>query len=53
MGFKNFFKHLLGDDWGVHPADHKRPAADVPLRVLPTGLLPPVRSGFLSFSPPR
>jgi electron transport complex protein RnfC len=25
--------------WGVHPDDHKRPAADVPLRVLP----PPTR----------
>lgn len=22
-------------DWGVHPDDHKRPAADVPLRVMP------------------
>ncbi len=28
-------RHLLGDDWGVHPADHKRPAADAPGRRLP------------------
>lgn len=27
---------LFGISWGVHPADHKRPAADVALRVLPT-----------------
>ncbi|MGE5466681.1 MAG: electron transport complex subunit RsxC [Ignavibacteria bacterium] len=25
-----------GPSWGVHPDDHKRPAADVPLRRLPT-----------------
>ena len=30
MGFMNLFKHFLGKDWGVHPADHKRPASDVP-----------------------
>jgi len=35
MGFMNLFKHFLGDDWGVHPADHKRPAADRPVRVMP------------------
>ncbi len=35
MGFMNFFKHLAGDDWGVHPDDHKRPAADQPVRVMP------------------
>ncbi len=35
MGFRNFLKHLLGSDWGVHPDDHKRPAADVPVRVMP------------------
>jgi Na+-translocating ferredoxin:NAD+ oxidoreductase subunit C len=27
-----FFKE---PSWGVHPDDHKRPAADVPLRILP------------------
>jgi electron transport complex protein RnfC len=31
----NLFKHFLGDDWGVHPDDHKRPAADRPVRVMP------------------
>lgn len=31
----NRFKHFLGDDWGVHPVDHKRPAADAPVRVMP------------------
>jgi len=35
MGFMNLFKHFLGDDWGVHPDDHKRPAADQPIRKLP------------------
>ena len=35
MGFMNLFKHFLGNDWGVHPDDHKRPAADRPLRVMP------------------
>ncbi len=35
MGVMNLFKHLFADDWGVHPDDHKLPAADVPLRVLP------------------
>ncbi len=35
MGFMNRFKHFLGDDWGVHPDDHKRPAADRPLRTMP------------------
>ncbi len=35
MGFMNLFKHFLGDDWGVHPDDHKRPAADRPVRVMP------------------
>ncbi len=34
MGFLDrFFKE---PSWGVHPDDHKRPAADVPLRFLPT-----------------
>ncbi len=34
MGFLDrFFKQ---PSWGVHPDDHKRPAADVPLRILPT-----------------
>jgi Na+-translocating ferredoxin:NAD+ oxidoreductase subunit C len=35
MGFMNLFKHFLSDDWGVHPDDHKRPAADRPVRVMP------------------
>jgi len=35
MGFMNLFKHFLADDWGVHPDDHKRPAADQPVRVMP------------------
>ena len=35
MGVMNLFKHLLGNDWGVHPDDHKRPAADQPVRVMP------------------
>ena len=34
MGFMDMFK----SHWGVHPEDHKRPAADVPARRLP---LPP------------
>ena len=38
MGFMNLFKTVLRGTWGVHPADHKRPAADQPIRSLP---LPP------------
>ena len=38
MGFMNLFKSFLGNPWGVHPADHKRPAADQTVRQLP---LPP------------
>jgi electron transport complex protein RnfC len=34
MGF--FDRFLKTPNWGVHPEDHKRPAADVPLRILPT-----------------
>jgi electron transport complex protein RnfC len=34
-----FLDALAGGHWGVHPDDHKRPAADVPLRTLP----PPAR----------
>lgn len=31
-----FFDRIFKEPrWGVHPDDHKRPAADVPLRVLP------------------
>jgi len=31
-----FFERIFGNhSWGVHPDDHKRPAADVPLRRLP------------------
>ncbi|MDR2031355.1 MAG: electron transport complex subunit RsxC [Azoarcus sp.] len=26
---------FFGFSWGVHPADHKRPAADAPVRVMP------------------
>lgn len=39
MGFMNLFRHFLAEDWGVHPDDHKRPAADRPVRVMP----PPAR----------
>ena len=35
MGFMNLFKTVLRGHWGVHPADHKRPAADQPIRHLP------------------
>ncbi len=34
MGFLDRF--LKAPSWGVHPDDHKRPAADVPLRLFPT-----------------
>ncbi|PKO84807.1 MAG: electron transport complex subunit RsxC [Betaproteobacteria bacterium HGW-Betaproteobacteria-11] len=35
-----FFDRIFREPrWGVHPDDHKRPAADVPLRILP----PPAR----------
>lgn len=31
-----FFERIFKEPrWGVHPDDHKRPAADVPLRILP------------------
>ena len=33
MGFLDRF--LKTPSWGVHPDDHKRPAADAPLRILP------------------
>lgn len=33
MGFLDRFLHK--PSWGVHPDDHKRPAADAPLRILP------------------
>ena len=40
MGFIDRLTHLLTGDvaqahWGVHPDDRKRPAADVPVRVMP------------------
>jgi len=35
MGIMKALKHFVGDDWGVHPADHKRPVADLPSRRLP------------------
>jgi len=34
MGFLDRF--LNTPSWGVHPEDHKRPAADVPLRLFPS-----------------
>lgn len=39
MGFMNLFSAFRGRDWGVHPDDRKRPAADAPTRVMP---IPPV-----------
>ena len=35
MGFMNLFKTFLGNHWGVHPADHKRPASEQAIRRLP------------------
>lgn len=35
MGFMNLFKQFFSSEWGVHPDDHKRPAADKPVRKLP------------------
>ncbi len=36
MGLFEKFLHTLAlPRWGVHPDDHKRPAADAPLRLLP------------------
>lgn len=35
MGFMNLFNRFPGPGWGVHPDDHKRPAADAPVRVMP------------------
>jgi electron transport complex protein RnfC len=36
MGLMDKFLDVLaGSHWGVHPDDHKRPAADAPLRTLP------------------
>ncbi len=36
MGLIEKFLHKLATpNWGVHPDDHKRPAADAPLRILP------------------
>jgi electron transport complex protein RnfC len=34
MGFLDRF--LKTPSWGVHPVDHKRPAADMPLRIFPS-----------------
>ena len=34
MGFLDRF--LKAPSWGVHPEDHKRPAADAPLRIFPS-----------------
>ncbi|MBS1144696.1 MAG: RnfABCDGE type electron transport complex subunit [Proteobacteria bacterium] len=35
MGFMNLFKTFLGNHWGVHPADHKRPASEQAVQRLP------------------
>lgn len=35
MGFADFIKQVIGEGWGVHPSDHKRPAADQPVREMP------------------
>jgi len=36
MGFMNLFKTFFSAHWGIHPADdHKRPAADQPVRTMP------------------
>lgn len=35
MGIMNFLGKMVGGDWGVHPDDHKRPAAERPVRVMP------------------
>jgi Na+-translocating ferredoxin:NAD+ oxidoreductase subunit C len=35
MGFIDKIFRNKEPRWGVHPDDHKRPAADVPLRILP------------------
>ncbi len=35
MKFMKLFRRLKGIGWGVHPADHKRPAADAPVRAMP------------------
>ena len=35
MAFMSFLKGFLGNEWGVHPDDHKRPAADQAVRVMP------------------
>ena len=35
MGFIDTVRSLIRPHWGVHPDDHKRPAADVPVRRMP------------------
>lgn len=35
MGILTSLKDWFGNDWGVHPDDRKRPAADAPVRVMP------------------
>lgn len=36
MNMRTLLDKLLGSaDWGIHPDDRKRPAADVPIRVMP------------------
>jgi len=35
MGFMERFIGKVGSHWGVHPSDHKRPAADAPVRKMP------------------
>ena len=35
MGVRELINRLFAGEWGVHPDDHKRPAADQPVRVMP------------------
>ena len=36
MNMRTLLDKLLGSaDWGIHPDDRKRPAADMPIRVMP------------------
>lgn len=35
MGVRELINRLFVGEWGVHPDDHKRPAADQPVRVMP------------------
>ena len=35
MGVRELLNRVFAGEWGVHPDDHKRPAADQPVRVMP------------------